>query len=371
MRFTGRGISVRGFLEQDKDPGQAAVFAGVLTALGGMVHAPNAKLFFAIIGVAIGAIVCAVLAVVEIAAWSLVAPSRSRSHHAEDDPAARELDGLVQPIEVRAADGARLAGGYMPAQGPTPTGRTVLLLHGFAETSRALERRRMTALSRHGWNVAALDSRAYGQSDGPYATFGGRESSDIRIWLDRLAECVSRSGPDSGFRPALWGRSMGAQIAMRTAAEDARVAALVLESPLIDLAAATAAALRGRRFPMSGLLARLILGRARKLAGMPLDRPRPIDLAPRLTCPVLILHGSDDVLVSADDALRLATAFANSATCRHVAGAGHSDVVESGGEPLLSEVAAFLDKGVVQNERVEFTKPGEMRPDPASLETQA
>jgi alpha-beta hydrolase superfamily lysophospholipase len=371
MRYTGRGISVRGFLEQEKDPGQAAVFAGVLPALGGLVHASNAKLLFCMIGVAIGALACAVLAVVEIAAWSLVAPSRSRSHHAEDDPDSRELDGLVQPIEVRAADGARLAGRFMAAQGPAPPGRTVLLLHGFAETSRALERRRMAALSRHGWNVAALDSRAYGQSDGPYATFGGHESSDVRIWLDRLAECVSRSGPDSGFRPALWGRSMGAQIAMRTAAEDTRVAALVLESPLIDLAAATAAALRRRRFPMSGLLARLIIGRANKLAGMPLDRPRPIDLAPRLTCPVLILHGSDDVLVSADDARRLATAFANSATCRDVPCAGHSDVVETGGEPLLDEVAAFLDKGVGQNERVEFTKPGEMRPDPASLETQA
>jgi pimeloyl-ACP methyl ester carboxylesterase len=210
----------------------------------------------------------------------------------------------------------------------------------------------MAALSRHGWNVAALDSRGYGQSDGPYATFGGREASDVRVWMDRLAECAARKAAPAVFRPALWGRSMGTQIALRTAAVDTRVVALVLESPLVDLASAVAVPLRKRRFPMSGLLARLILRRAAKLAGMPLDRPRPIDLAPRVACAVLILHGSGDTLVPAAEARRLAAAFADPPGWIDVKGAGHSDVVDTGGEPLVDQVAAFLGKAAGGDEPV-------------------
>jgi len=359
LRFSALGTTARGFVEKGDDPGQLMVFAGILTDRGSLVDVPTLRFVFGLAGFAIGVLGCVALAVVEFAAWALVAPPRTGRHDGDLDTVAREVVGLVQPIEVRAPDGARLVGRFLPARGPIPTGRTVLLLHGFAETSSALERRRMAALSRHGWNVAALDSRGYGQSDGPYATFGGRESSDVRAWLDRLAECVARSGPPAGFRPALWGRSMGAQIALRTAVEDARVVALVLESPLVDLVAAVALALQKRRFPMSGLLAGLILRRASKLAGMPLDRPRPTDLAPRVTCPVLILHGSDDTLVPAAAARRLAAAFSKPPVWVDVPGAGHSDVVDTGGEPLLDQVAAFLGKAAGGNEPIGTEVQGE------------
>ncbi len=350
LRFTARGITVRGFLEKSDDPGQLMVFAGFLSGRANLVVVPGLKFLIGLAGLAIGVIGCVALAVVEFAAWAMVAPPRTRRDDGQDDAAARALEGLVQSIEVRAPDGARLRGRFLPAQGTIPTGRTILLLHGFAETSSALERRRLAALSRHGWNVAALDSRGYGQSDGPYATFGGRESSDVRAWLDRLAECISSAAPPAVFWPVLWGRSMGAQIALRTAIEDARVAALVLEAPLVDLAAAITLALRKRRFPMSGLLAGLILHRASKLARMPLDRPRPIDMAPRVTCPVLILHGSDDTLVPAAEGRRLAAAFPEPPVWLEVPGAGHSDVVDTGGEAVLDQVAAFLGKAAGNDE---------------------
>jgi len=302
------------------------------------------KMLFGLAGFAIGAIGCLALAVVEFGAWAMVVPPRTRRDAKADDGDAPDREAPVEPIEVRAPDGARLVGRFLPARGPIPSGRTVVLLHGFAETSSALEGRRMAALSRHGWNVAAVDSRAYGQSDGPYATFGGREVSDIGAWMDRLAEHASHQEPPPVSRFALWGRSMGAQIAVRTAAQDARVAALVLEAPLVDLARAVAVALRKRRFPMSGLLARLILRRAAKLAGMPLDRPRPIDMAPYINCPVLILHGSDDTLVPAAEGRELAAAFPNAPVWLEVKGAGHNDVIDIGGESLMDQVAAFLAK---------------------------
>src|SRR5262249_54583589 len=148
-----------------------------------------------------------------------------------------QVQSPVESIEIRAADGARLFGRWISAVPPVVTGRTLVLLHGFAEASSALEARRAAALIRHGWNVAVLDSRGYGRSDGPYPTFGGREAGDIRVWLESFAARVARFDTPLPFHAVLWGRSMGAAIAVRTAAAEPRLAALVLESPMVDLEA--------------------------------------------------------------------------------------------------------------------------------------
>jgi competence protein ComEC len=294
-----------------------------------------------IAGFALGAIACLVLAVVEFGAWILVVPPRLIKHLDEqtDGPAS-----LVEPIIVRARDGARLAGRWFPVPERRATGRTVLLLHGFGERSSALEARRVATFHRHGWNVASLDSRGYGLSEGPYASFGGREADDIRAWLDMLAECLARIDPALPFRPTLWGRSMGAAIALRAAAEDSRIVALVLESPMVDLDASVAVVLRKKRLTFSKLLARLVTRRAGKLAGVSLSRPRPIDSAPRVACPTLIVHGTDDRLVVIAEARRLADAFPTRPRWFDVAGAGHTNVIDKGAEPLFEQIAAFLDE---------------------------
>jgi len=95
---------------------------------------------------------------------------------------------------------------------------------------------------------------------------------------------AARVGP--GMTLAVWGRSMGAAVALRAAAEDgqARIAALVLEAPYHDLEAAIGAMIRRFRLPWPRLLARLIARRAEALAGVSLTRPRPLDLAPASLC---------------------------------------------------------------------------------------
>jgi alpha-beta hydrolase superfamily lysophospholipase len=144
---------------------------------------------------------------------------------------------------------------------------------------------------------------------------------------------------------AVWGRSMGAAVALRAAAEDecATIAALVLEAPYHDLEAAVATLVRRFWFPWPQAVARLIARRAAALAGVSLTRPRPLDLAPRVSVPTLIVHGSNDALVTLADAQRLAAAFPKLAPLVEVAGARHTDVVEVGGPDLLDRIAAFLD----------------------------
>ncbi|MBV8676429.1 MAG: alpha/beta fold hydrolase [Planctomycetaceae bacterium] len=283
-----------------------------------------------VVGFALGLGLCLVLAVVEWGAWAMVLPGR-RMGSAEPER------GPGEPIEARARDGVRLAGTWHPAS--APAGRTVLLLHGFADPTPL--RGRIEALNRRGWDVAALDARAHGRSEGDRASFGGRESDDLRAWIDILTD-----RPGAPERVAVWGRSMGTAIAIRAAAEDPRIAALVLESPYLDLEDAIAAWLRQLWLPLPRPFARLIAGRARTLAGVSLTRPRSIDLAPRIAAPALIVHGSGDSLVSPADARRLATALPRAAELIEVAGAGHANVVGAGGDALLDRVASFLDGAI-------------------------
>ena len=189
-----------------------------------------------------------------------------------------------------------------------------------------------------------LDSRGYGKSDGPFSTFGGREAGDIHKWLDFLAERTTAINQDMPFRPVLWGRSMGAAIAMRTAAAENSLAALVLESPMVDLDVSMALVLRRRRIPLAKLMARLVTRRAGKLAGVPIHAPRPVDSARQVTCPTLIIHGTNDTVVSIDEARRLAAAFPAPPFWIEVPDARHTDVVDRGGEELLDRIAEFLDE---------------------------
>ncbi|MGC8638587.1 MAG: alpha/beta hydrolase [Isosphaeraceae bacterium] len=305
------------------------------------VSTTGTRFMIGLAGFFLGALVFLLLAVIEYSAWALVAPPRTRnSEDAGDPPGAADLESQnrSQPISALARDGVRLAGIWHPTTGE-PAGRTVLLLHGFAEASVALQALRVAALNRAGWNAAALDLRAYGKSGGQFASFGGREADDVRAWLDSLTAKVD---PTQSFAPVLWGRSMGAAIAVQAAASDKRVRALILESPMVDLDEAMAVWFRKRRVPMPRLLARLATRRAGKIAGVSLTRPRPIELAPQVHCPVLIVHGSADTLISGLEAKRLAGAFPTPPQFIEVPGAGHADVVAVGGETLLEQITCFL-----------------------------
>ena len=176
-----------------------------------------------------------------------------------------DVEAIVAEGERRIAAGGPL----VPRAGSSSTGRTVLLLHGFAETSRALEAARGGRFEPLRLECCGLDSRGHGQSEGHYSTFGGLEARDIRVWLDEL----SPSGTDraGAFVPA------GARGAARSArpspcgprAVDSRTVALVLEAPMVDIVASTATVLRSRRLPFPKFLAGLVVRRAGKLAGMP------------------------------------------------------------------------------------------------------
>jgi alpha-beta hydrolase superfamily lysophospholipase len=243
-----------------------------------------------------------------------------------------------EPIEALTTDGLRLAGAWYPSTLPG-SGRTAIVIHGYAEDPRGF-RDRARALAARGWSAAAIDLRGHGESEGEHTSFGGHEWVDLHVWIGVLA---ARVGP--GMILAVWGRSMGAAVALRAAAEDheSRIAALVLEAPYHDLEAAIAVLIRRFHLPWPYVLARLITRRAEALAGVSLTRPRPLDLAPKVAVPTLIMHGANDALVALADAQLLAAAIPAAHPLIEVPGARHTDILDVGGAELFDRIALFLE----------------------------
>ena len=127
---------------------------------------------------------------------------------------------------MRAADGTELRGWRVRAR--SPNGNWIILFHGVSDNGTGtLDYAEL--LLRHGHNVVMMDSRAHGESGGNMATYGWKERYDTVAISNGLysTETVNHLG-------AL-GESMGAAIALQSAAVEPRIEAVVAEDPFADL----------------------------------------------------------------------------------------------------------------------------------------
>lgn len=108
------------------------------------------------------------------------------------------------------------------------TRAAAVLVHGLGDSLESYADSGAT-LHRRGHTVLLLDLRAHGGSEGRHTTLGGREREDVRAALAALRE---RGLGRRGF--VLLGVSMGAVAALRAAAEEPDVRAVVAEAPYDD-----------------------------------------------------------------------------------------------------------------------------------------
>lgn len=240
-----------------------------------------------------------------------------------DVPDPREL-GLRDVEEARftADDGVTLHGWFAPAR-PDASGRTrglcVLVSHGnggdVAHRAHLLRH-----LPPAGLHVLVYDYRGYGLSEGSPTEEGlYRDGRAARAWL------LARTGlpPD---RLVQFGESLGAAVSLELALDGPPPHAVVLQTPFTSLPGVA-----GELYPL--LPVRLLL----------LDRFDNLGKVPRLTAPLLVLHGTQDSLVALSQG-RALLERAGSATKRlvEVTGADHNEVWRDA-KARCADVLAFLD----------------------------
>jgi len=143
-------------------------------------------------------------------------------------PAAFAADAPTREVRFRSPDGFKLTATYLPAaKGKT----TVILLHGLGAGRHEWDRF-IAVLADNGLGALALDFRGHGESDPPpFTTFRSPEAwGKLRKDVDGAVDFLEDEGVPVS-RMSIVGASIGANLALKAAAGNRRIAAVALLSP--------------------------------------------------------------------------------------------------------------------------------------------
>lgn len=130
-----------------------------------------------------------------------------------------DWDAAYEDVTISGGDGVALAGWYMPPQ-DSANGAVIIVLHGYGG-SRNQMWQHAALLTEGGYGVLMYDLRAHGESGGDHRAMGWPDVADVNAaveWLKQRSE-VEWIG--------IVGFSVGGQIAIRAAAENDSLRAVV------------------------------------------------------------------------------------------------------------------------------------------------
>lgn len=245
----------------------------------------------------------------------------------------RDVGLPFEPHRFTTADGLALEGWHVPHP---RSGGLVLLFHGYADAKAALlpEAKAFHAM---GFAAFLVDFRGSGGSMGERTSIGYHEAEDVAAALDFARRLEGRPAH------VLFGASMGAAAVLRAAAEKgARPRAVILESPfdrLIHAVTHRFSALGVPAFPAAPLL--VFWGGVQQ--GFPGFRHDPIDYAPRVGAPALLLAGERDERVTLAEARAVFERLPAGKVFVTFPGAGHGSLLKADPFRWRDAVARFLD----------------------------
>jgi uncharacterized protein len=236
------------------------------------------------------------------------------------------------------------SGGGAGAGGGAGTGttRTIVLIHGYADAKVGAIAWAPT-LHALGWNILAIDLRAHGESGGVLSTAGYWERHDVTQVINQFRAMRARETVTF----AIFGISLGAAVAVATAALRDDIDAVILESPFADYRPAVAAHGKMRGLP-GGWMRDTAIRLAEWLSEADFRAVRPRDLIPKLTCPVMIVQAGQDPFIPPEDAVAMGESMKvrgnNRDVLWSVPDAGHVlGLAAVGPDAYRARVAAFLD----------------------------
>jgi len=251
-------------------------------------------------------------------------------------PATPESHGLsAEAVALATAGGKRLHAWFVPAGTGRP-GPAVAILHGWGGNA-GLMLPFADLLHRAGYAVLLLDARNHGRSDSDDFSSLPRFAEDLEQGFDWL-----RARPEvNTAQVALLGHSVGAAAALLVAARRPEVAAVVSLAAFAHPVTLMRRQMRAHHIPYIPV-GWWVLQVIQRTIGARYGDIAPVNTIRRVRCPVLLVHGEDDLAVPVADAERIhANRPGEHVRLRRLSGTGHDSVerVREHGRELVE----FLD----------------------------
>lgn len=246
-----------------------------------------------------------------------------------------ELQVPYEPVGFETDEGLTIRGWWFPRP---ETRRVIIGCAGHRRTKHELIGIG-ASLWRAGNNILLFDFRGVGESDVGPQSVGHNELPDALA----AVRCAQSRLP--GAQVGMIGYSMGAAVAILTAARDPAVRAVVADSSYATLRDVIAFAYRQRRLPPLLLALTGLVNHWRY--GYTWSSMQPVDavekIAPR---PLLIIHGSDDGLTPVEQAYRLYQAAREPKELWIVQGARHCGAYFADRQEYVRRVADFFARAL-------------------------
>jgi len=269
-----------------------------------------------------------------IAPYAVLQPSRCKRSDKGITPKSQGLNYSV--FNVITDDSIQLKGWFIYADPETAKG-TVILLHGIASCKEHLLGAAKMLTSQN-YNTILYDSRAHGESEGDYCTFGYFESRDVSNYIDHALIRFDSIEPI-----AVWGNSMGSAVALLAMETDKRIVCGIIESTYATLEELARDYMKRKAGIGFKFLSDKILKRAAEIANFQVIKVKPEESAKQVKQPILQIHGEKDKNVSFEYGLRI---FNNlSSTHKEwypIKNGDHDNLWKAGGETYKTKILEFL-----------------------------
>lgn len=279
-------------------------------------------------------------------AGALHPPRRASSLQmiAEAEDVFRNVHAIKEDFSVTAPDGTVLRGWLVHPTSQGSVGNEprdwVLVFHSIADNRMGVLGQ-AAFLLRAGYGVVLMDSRAHGESGGSITTLGWKERDDVHAIITALenrerVHCVFALGV-----------SMGAAIALQSAAGDPRITGVIAEAPFsslrevgYDYAGLHLSPWLGRTFYRPGLEAGLIA--LERDSGISVDAISPARAVSVRAFPVFIISDGDDRTVPTRHAEAIYNAASGPKQIWIVPNAPHASGLGSAAEEYEKKCLDFL-----------------------------
>jgi pimeloyl-ACP methyl ester carboxylesterase len=224
--------------------------------------------------------------------------SRLRAPRLQHERTPSDVGLRSREVCLPTANGKSLFGWFVAAPGNTPR-PAVVVMHGWGANA-SLMLPCVRPFVEAGISVLLLDARCHGASDDEAFTSMPRFAEDMAAGVDWLQHQAAVDGQ----RLALLGHSAGAAAALLCASQRADIAAVVSLAAFAHPQEVMRRLLAEQRVPYAPL-GWYVMRHVQRVIGHRFDAIAPLATLPRVRCPVLLVHGRDDLMAPFSDAERL------------------------------------------------------------------